>query len=188
MPQTSGVPLRDRVRASAGRGGWRATWGCGCGGGSSSPAIRSPMQSSERPFRGWVGRADRCPGLGGLCAGCAPRRRRRGGLLCGPSSRSPSSRRPTSRVPTGRGVAGGSDSFGPEAFSSGPALRVDGAGRRNATGTLRYATPSLGGRSTAVQGLEAIPTIGALRCCPPMEPRNGASPKANTPPSRATVQ
>ncbi len=33
----------------------------------------------------------------------------------------------------------------------------------------------------------AIPTIGALSGAPPMEPSNSASPKANIPPSDATI-
>ena len=33
-----------------------------------------------------------------------------------------------------------------------------------------------------------MPTIGRLRVTPPIEPNGCASPKAKTPPSRATVQ
>ena len=33
-----------------------------------------------------------------------------------------------------------------------------------------------------------MPTIGLLRCLPPIEPKNPASPWANTPPSAATIQ
>jgi hypothetical protein len=34
----------------------------------------------------------------------------------------------------------------------------------------------------------AMPKSGLLRCWPPIEPRKGAPPKANTPPSAATIQ
>ena len=36
-----------------------------------------------------------------------------------------------------------------------------------------------------VPGVSAMPTIGALRCWPPMEPKNGSQ-NENTPPSDAT--
>ena len=36
--------------------------------------------------------------------------------------------------------------------------------------------------------VDAMPTTGALSFCPPIEPKNLASPKANTPPSLATSQ
>ena len=39
-----------------------------------------------------------------------------------------------------------------------------------------------------VAGSAAIPTIGRLRCVPPIEPKKGALPKEKIPPSEATVQ
>ena len=35
-------------------------------------------------------------------------------------------------------------------------------------------------------GVAAMPTIGLSSGCPPIDPKNGASPKAKTPPSDAT--
>ena len=37
-------------------------------------------------------------------------------------------------------------------------------------------------------GSAAMPTMGAVRAIPPVEPKNLASPKQNTPPSAATSQ
>ncbi len=67
------------------------------------------------------------------------------------------------------------------AVEVGPATpRPDAAGdrRRARRGALRG---SEAGRCAGY--IEVMPTMGAFRCWPPMEPRNGASPKVKMPPS-----